>query len=232
MSRLNSYSLPGLVVAAASIATFAFAAADARAEIVNVTINGSVEYNQISSPPLNGALVGQAAQLTFNVDSNNFVNNPQFPTRGYPIDQASFELSFPTFDIGLQNPYPAGQTPYFVIRNNDPAVDGFMVSSGTGFPDGVRLNQAGGFGNFENAFHATYEGTRLPSLNVLDALGTYNFTGLSVFNWTIDDGPVNAMGILFSDMSISVPEPGAAAALVLGGGLLALRRRRGGATAN
>jgi len=117
-------------------------------------------------------------------------------------------------------------TPYFVIRNNDPAVDGFMVSSGTGFPDGVPLNQAGGFGNFENAFHVTYEGTRLSSLDVLGAVGDYNFTGLSVFNWTIDDGPVNAMGILFSDMTISaVPEPTGLLAL-LPAALLAVRRRR------
>ena len=203
----------------------AFGATTARAEIVNVTINGEVEWNFITAPPLGGALVGQAAQLTFTVDSNNFQNNPQFPTRGYPIDKASFKLAFPTTEIGLQNPYPAG-TPYFVIRNNDPAVDGFMVSEGTGFPDGVPLNQTGGFGNFANAFHVTYEGARLPSLNILDAIGSYNFTGLSVFNWTIQDGPVDAMGILFSDMTISVvPEPATATVLFVPCALF-LRRRR------
>lgn len=231
MHRLNNYISPGLIVAAASVGML-LPAADARAEIVNVEVNGSVEWNMIGAPPLNGAQVGQAAKLTFTVDSNNFANNPVHPTRGYPIDLASFKLKFPTFEIGLQNPYPAGQTPYFVIRNNDPAVDGFFVSTGTGNFQGVPLSQAGGFGQFANEFHVTYEGTRLSSLDVLGALGNYNFTGLSVFNWTIDDGPVNALGILFNDMSISVPEPGSAALLMLGGGLLALRRRRGGASAN
>ena len=224
MNRLNSY-ISSSLVAAAAIGTFAFATADAPAEIVDVTINGSVEWNLISSPPLNGAQVGQAAKLTFTVDSNNFANNPVYPTRGYPIDTASFKLKFPTFEIGLQNPYPAGQTPYFVLRNNDPAVDGFMVSSGTGFPEGVPLSQAGGFGQFKNEFHVTYGGSLLSSLDVLGALGHYDFTGLTVFNWTIDDGPVNALGILFSDMTISVPEPASMGLLTLALPLLARRRR-------
>jgi hypothetical protein len=224
MNRLHSYISSSLVVAAA-IGAFAFAAADARAEIVDVTINGNVEWNQITGAPLNGAQVGQVAKLTFTVDSNIFLNNPTFPTRGYPIDKASFKLKFPTFEIGLQNPYPAGQTPYFVLRNNDPAVDGFMVSSGTGSPDGVPLSQAGGFGQFKNEFHVTYGGSLLSSLDVLGALGHYDFTGLTVFNWTIDDGPVNALGILFSDMSISVPEPASMGLLALALPLLARRRR-------
>ena len=71
----------------------------ARAVIVNVTINGSVEWNFITTPPLGGAQVGQAAQLTFTVDSDNFQNNPAYPTRGYPIDKASFKLAFPTTSI-------------------------------------------------------------------------------------------------------------------------------------
>jgi len=223
MNRLNSYISSSLVLAAA-IGTLALAAVDARAEIVNVELNGSVEWNQIAGAPLNGAQVGQAAKLTFTVDSNSFLNTPTFPTRGYPIDKTSFKLKFPTFEIGLQSPYPAGQTPYFVIRNNDPMVDGFMVSSGTGFPDGVPLSQAGAFGQFKNEFHVTYGGSTLSSLDVLGALGHYDFTGLSVFNWTIDDGPVNALGILFSDMTISVPEPASMGLLMLALPLLARRR--------
>lgn len=210
---------------AASVVVLALAANIAQAEIVDVRITGSVEWNMISGPPLNGAQVGDAATLTFTIDSNSFLNNPQFPTRGYPIDLSSFTLQFPSFSIGLQNPYPAGQTPYFVIRNNDPQVDGFFISTGTGFFDGVPLNQAGGFGQFKNEFHVTYEGTRLSSLDVLDALGHYDFTGLTVFNWTIDDGPVNALGILFNDMTISVPEP-STVGLVAALGAMTLRRRR------
>ena len=227
MNPLNKNTLPRvfLAAAAASAGMLGLAASAARAETVTVEINGSVEWNQIVAPPLGGAHVGDAAKLTFTLDSNNWVNNPQFPTRGYPIDVTSFKLSFPTFDIGLQNPYPTGQTPYFVIRNNDPAVDGFFVSTGTGNFQGVPLTQAGAFGQLANEFHVTYEGTRLSSLDVLGALGQYNYTGLTVFNWTIDDGPLNPLGIVFSNMTISVPEPGMTAAFGLALPLLVRRRR-------
>ena len=227
MNTFKQNLLSAFTFACVAIGAVVMPASDARAEIVNVTINGEVEWNFITAPPLGGALVGQAAQLTFTVDSNNFQNNPQFPTRGYPIDKASFKLAFPTTEIGLKDPYPAGQTPYFVIRNNDPAVDGFMVSSGTGFPEGVPLNQAGSFGNFGNVFYATYEGSRLPSLNVLDALRYLQLHGPERLPLGVEDGPVDAMGILFSDMTISVvPEPGSAVAVAVASGLLAMRRRR------
>ena len=225
MNRLNTSILSQALVAAACLGTLAFAGRDARADIVDVQLNGSVEWNMITGAPLNGAHVGDLAKLTFTVDSNNWVNNPVHPTRGYPIDLASFKLTFPTFEIGLQNPYPAGQTPYFVIRNNDPQVDGFFISTGTGNFDGVPLNQAGGFGQFKNEFHVTYGGSRLSSLDILGALGHYDYTGLSVFNWTIDDGPVNALGINFTDMTISVPEPASIGLLALALPLVRRRRR-------
>lgn len=199
----------------------------ARADLVNVEIKGSVEWNFITAPPLGLAHVGDAADLTFTVDSNNFVNSPTFPTRGYPIDKSSFVLKFPGTQIGLLDPYPAGQTPYFVLRNNDPAVDGFFVATNVNDFAGVPLNQPGVVGPYANEFHATYGGSTLSSLDILGALGHYDFTGLSVFNWTLDDGPNNAMGILFSDMTISaVPEPTSLGVCVLAGlGLLARRRR-------
>jgi hypothetical protein len=216
-----------LLVATALVGAMFFTTSASRADIVNVTLRGSVEWNQITAAPLGNAHVNDAAELNFQVDSNIFSNNPQFPTRGYPIIQDTFKLKFPTTEIGLMNPYPAGTTPYFVLRNNDPAVDGFLISDGTGFPDGVSLAQNGAFGPFANEFHATYPGSTLASLDILGALGHYDFTGLSVFNWTIDDGPVNALGILYSDMTISaVPEPTALAALLLLPSAALTRRRR------
>ena len=64
------------------------------------------------------------------------------------------------------------------------------------------ISQTGIFGQFNNNYSVTYTGDTLPSLDILDALGTYDFTGLTVFNWTIDDGPFNAMGIIFEQMTI------------------------------
>ena len=79
---------------------------------------------------------------------------------------------------------------------------------------------------FDALFEATYEGTRLDSLDVLDAVGTYDFTGLSVFNWGIQDDFIQPMGFVFDSWSISVvPAPGAMAMFGLAG-LVGTPRRR------
>jgi len=175
---------------------------------VRVTVNGTVVGNQINPPPLGSAVVGDAATMTFELDSDVFANSPNFPTRGYEIDQSSFELVLGAATIGLQSPFPAGQTPYFVIRNDDPAVDGFFVSTNLDNPFGVPLDQTGVFGQFIDSFSVTYGGSTLSSLGLLGALGTYDFTGLTVFNFTIDDGPFNPLIIDFVSLTIEcAPAP-------------------------
>ena len=58
----------------------------------------------------------------------------------------------------------------------------------------------------------------------MDALGTYDFTGIQVFNWTITDGPFDAMGLIFSEMTIAlIPAPATFVALAP---FVAMRRRR------
>ena len=43
---------------------------------------------------------------------------------------------------------------------------------------------------------------------VLAAVGIYDFTGLLGFNWVLNDGPADAMGLIFSQMTISTgPAP-------------------------
>lgn len=174
---------------------------------VKVTVVGDVEYNQINPPPLGDVDPDDPATLSFLLDSADFVDSPSFPTRGYRIDKDSFVLTMGSVQMKLQNPYPAGQTPYFVLRDNDPAVDGFIVSNSFDFPIGVQIDQAGGFGQFSTNFYVTYPGTTLPSLDILDAVGSYDFTGLSVFNWTVDDGPFNPLGLIYAGMTISLPQP-------------------------
>jgi hypothetical protein len=181
-----------------------FLAAHAQAgQLVEVTVTGEVEFNQIGDPPLGDVLPGDAATLTFVVDSDDFADSPNFPTRGYAIDPSSFSLTLGSTVIGLADPFPPAETPYFVIRNDDPAVDGFFTSTNIDFPFGVPLDQVGIFTDFLNNTSLTYTVDTLDSLDILDALGTYDFTGLTVFNWTIDDGPFNAMGLVFEQMTIS-----------------------------
>jgi hypothetical protein len=191
-------------IAAAIPAAVAAIAGTAGAGVtVDVTVTGFVEFNQIGAPPLGDANPGDPASLTFSVDSDVFMDSMNFPTRGYEIDQSSFVLTLGAVSIGLADPFPGGQTPYFVIRNDDPAVDGFFTSTNLDFPLGVPLNQMGIFGLFLNNYSVTYTGDTLGSLGILDALGTYDFDGLTVFNWTVDDGPFNAMGLVFEQMTIS-----------------------------
>ncbi len=197
----------------------------ANATPVLVEIRGEVYGNQINEGVLGNVNAGETVTYSFTVDSGNFVNG-FFPTRGYVINQDSFTLNFSGgTSIGL-NPGFAGPA-YFVLRDNDPAVDGFFLSQGLDFPSGMPLAQAGRFGDFEASFSVAYPQDFLPSLDILDAVGFYDFTGLSVFGMGIDDGPIEGvLGIDFVSMTISVvPAPSAMALLGLGG-LVAVRRRR------
>jgi hypothetical protein len=211
---------------AAAIATLLAAGAmHAGATPVLVEIRGDVFSNQISSGTLGTVNAGETVTYSFTVDSGDFVNG-FFPTRGYAIDLNSFALNFSGgASIGL-SPSFAGPA-YFVIRDNDPAVDGFFLSQGLDFPSGLDLDQAGVFGNFAAAFNVGYSGDTLSSLDILDAVGTYDFTGLKVFGMGVDDGPFEGvLGIDFSSMTISiVPAPSALALLGLGGLTVARRRR-------
>ncbi len=206
----------------------------AQAEMLVVTVRGEVEFNQIGSPPLGNANPGDAVTVTFLLDSNSFVDSPNFPTRGYVIDQGSFSVALGSSSvIGLQDPFPGGQTPYFVIRDNDPAVDGFLLSTDFRFPVGVPLDQVGVFGNFIQDFSVTYTGDTLASLDILDAVGAYDFTNLTVFGFNIEDGAFKPLGIVFEDLTIesqaipTISEWGmiALACLLMCAGALVVRRR-------
>jgi hypothetical protein len=180
----------------------------AMAEIVNVSVIGTVEYNAVRSGRFATVQPGDAAAFTFTVDSNNFLNSSSYPTRGYIIDQASFLVTLGSVSAVLQSPF-AG-TPYFVVRNNDPAVDGFFLSLGTDFPSGLTLDvpaNVAGTRFFESRFNVTYGGTRLSSLDILGALGTYDYTGLTVFGFAIDDLGNDPIGINFVQLVISAPVP-------------------------
>ena len=208
----------------AAIASLVAVASPADAEMVLVEIAGTVEFNQVNAPPIGSLTAGTAVVMSFLVDSDDFANSPTYPTRGYVIDQASFSLAGGGVSVGLQSPFPAGELPYFVIRNDDPAVDGFFIARSVDFPIGVPLGQTGVFGTFSQDFSVTYGGGLLESLDILDAVGTYAYDGLKGYNWTIDDGPFSPVSIGFESITISVvPAPATVAMLVLGG---AFGRRR------
>ncbi|MAB78437.1 MAG: hypothetical protein CMJ89_03695 [Planctomycetes bacterium] len=223
--------LRGLLPSLVALLTLS-ALAQAR-DVVCVTVTGTVDFNGIPFPPLSGATPGGPMEMSFLIDSTVFVNSTSFPTRGYPIDTSSFLMTIDGISVGLQSPFPG--TPYFVLRDNDPAVDGFFIANNVDFPNGLATDQPGNLGQFVDDFSVTYTGATLSSLDVLGALGSYDFTGLSVFNWTLNDGPFMPLGGLFANMTIetlSAPVPGLPTAGLLGlgalvalSGTIVLRRR-------
>ena len=202
-----------------------------------VTMNGEVEFNGIGFGPLGNVNPTDAAQISFEVDSSVFVNSGSFPTRGYEIDQSSWTYTLGALSVGLASPFPAGQTPYFVLRNDDPAVDGFLISRNINVPMEVPLDVQGQLGAFGCTWYVTYGNDPLPSLDIADAVGSYDFTGLTVFNWLIVDGPFEPFGVLFENFTIEAIETtwtdeGNALAGVLGDPILSGSGDLSGGSAN
>jgi hypothetical protein len=188
-----------------AIAVLTLLSTAARAgSIVKVTVFGTVGSNQITDPPLNAAQNADPVTLSFLLDSDVFTNSASFPTRGYAIDLTSFVFSAGAATIGLESPFPAGQTPYFVVRDDDPDVDGFFAATNVDFEVGVPLDQTGFFGPFVNDFSVTYDGSTLSSLDILGALGTYRFSGLSFSRWDVVDGLFSPMDVNFAMMTIEL----------------------------
>ncbi len=188
---------------------FAFAAASIvstsaiHGDVVHITFTGTVEWNQVGTPPLGDVNASDAVTCSFQVDTDSFIDGVAYPTRGYDIDSASWLLMMGTTSIDIQTPFQG--TPFFVLRDNDPAVDGFMLSTNeVYFPLGVPLEQVGAFGDFVHVVSVTYGSDALSSLDIADAQGTYDFTGLSVYNWVIEDGPYLPLGVEFEQLTIEV----------------------------
>ena len=191
---------PSGALPAGDIATGAQLGQRTDGDVVEVTVTGTVFFNGIGDPPLSDVQAEDAASLTFLVDSNNFMDGVG-NTRGYVIDQSSFVLTLGSVEMGLADPFPAGETPYFTLADGIPVADRFWVSTSVNSPGGVPLAQD----PIEANVDLGYTGDTLSSLDILDALGTYDFDGLTSFGfnlWAIFPDNV-VLGIDFEQMTIA-----------------------------
>lgn len=196
----------------------------ANAVEVRIELNGEVDYNVIQGG-MAGIPSGTPVTMSFLVDSNVFTNSASFPVRGYNIDLASMTLSVGSTSIGINNPQSG--TAFFVLRNDDPAVDGIFLSLNDvdwpapleatipGLTPVHELNAEVGFNN----------STMWPTLDILDAQGTYDTSNLSSYYWALGRFGNPGAEFMFQSMTIqAVPEP--ATLFGLGLGALAIARKR------
>ncbi len=181
--------------------------ATAHAAMVDVVVTGEVVWNSVSFGEFAVVNGGDPVTLAFAVDSENYVNSGTYPTRGYAIDTATFSLTLGAAVVGAQDPFPG--VPYFVLRDNDPAVDGFFISTdNVDWPTGVPTDEPAQIDPyFISTYEVGYTGDTLSSLDILDALGTYDYTGLTNYYFNVNDGPFEAIGIDFFQMVISGSTP-------------------------
>ena len=153
-------------------------ATSALADVVTVEATGQVIWSGIGDPPLGDVNGGEQVVMSFSVDSDVFDEGTPGDTRGYVIDEASFSLSFSGgVEVGLMDPFPAGETPYFTLVDGYPVSDGFFVST---IPvrralNGLLLEVT------EHDLDLGYVEETLMSLDILDALGVYSFEGMTRF---------------------------------------------------
>jgi hypothetical protein len=189
-------------VAMVFVIVAAVAAIPVQAEVVSVEVTGFVEYNQVWFGAFADVNPGDLVTLYFEVDSDNFVNSSYYPTRGYIIDTASYALTMGSVTVGMMDPYPS--TPYFVLRDNDPAADGFFVAENVDWPyPQVQLDEWGRLDIFRNSYEVGYTGDTLSSLDIIDAEGFYDYTGLTNYYFTVIDGWFDAIGLWWQTMTIS-----------------------------
>ena len=180
---------------------------------VRVVVTGTVEYNSFNSGTFNQALApaGSPVVMTLNLDSTNYLDSPNLPgvTRGFRFGPAAFQLTIGPVSAGLRSDVT---TAYFVLRNNDPRVDGVFISMGTDIDTEIKLQMTPA--NFGIAFSRTFDGAppfpstdpdpTLPSLELTDAVGHWGFDNLSSYNMAIQLGEINVpLGIGYETLTIT-----------------------------
>ncbi|HLP85697.1 MAG TPA: hypothetical protein VK157_15210 [Phycisphaerales bacterium] len=192
-----------ILACAAGLAGVAHASPDVR-----VVVTGTVESNAFTTGTFAGVPAGAPVRMTINLDSTNFLDSPNLPgvTRGYRFTPADFSLQVGSVTTTLRSsPLPPA---YFCLRNNDPRADGFFISQGTDIDVQIPLQMTPN--NFGIAFNRTFNSIppvgpdpTLQSLNLRDAVGSWGYDNLAVYNFTVELNE-NITPLLFSYERITI----------------------------
>ena len=207
----------------ASATAVAVLASSAPAALFNVTVTGNVDYNVIGGS-MAGVQSGAPVIMSFDIDSDSPIAG-SFPTLGYQVIDSSFTMTVDGRPISYDIPQPSPL--YFVLRNNDPAIDGVFLSYGPDFDVPFGVHVPGLTAAHELGFSHTFaNATTFSSLDIADAVGTYQLsTNVSSYLWYV--GRFGNPGAEYAPASMTisaVPEP--VSLSVLGLGILAVSRRK------
>ncbi len=185
---MNKITLMSVVAAASCMA---------QADPITITVTGEVAFNRISDGVLAAVSAGDTTTVTFQVDSDDFFDVLPGDLRNYPMDNGSFDLDFGSASTTIVS----GTEAFFTLVEGFPVSDGFILSTSRTSPGGVPLEAT----PYNLGFDLGYEGATLGSLDIADAIGVYEFGGLTRFNFTIwSIFPDNvAMEINFVSMEIA-----------------------------
>jgi hypothetical protein len=179
------------------------------ADPVSVEFIGVVEYNQINQGIFANVNPGDAVYASFNIDSATWEPSPGgYGVRGYPIDIASFELTIGSVGpVPLVNPQPNGETSYFNLRNDDPVADGYFIANQIDWDNILpKLDVPGGIDPyFTFIWSVGMTGDTFSSFDILDAVGSYGYDGLTSYYTAIKDAWADPMFIEFQQTIISFP---------------------------
>lgn len=184
-------------------------AAITQAQTVRVVVTGEVESNGFTTGTYAGVPSGAPVTMTIDLDATNFLDSAALPgrTRGYRFFADTFSLQIGAVATTL-TPSAVG---FFVVRNDDPRVDGFFISQGTDIDTMVPLAMTPT--NFGIAFSRTFNNPlpppaldpTLPSVDILDAVGSWGFENISSYNFTVERNEnITPMILAYQTITISV----------------------------
>ncbi|HYD01318.1 MAG TPA: GC-type dockerin domain-anchored protein [Phycisphaerales bacterium] len=197
-----------------TLAVVCAAAPTVLAAPVRVTVMGTVEYNSFNSGTFaqSVAPAGSPVVMTIELDSTDYLDSPNLPgiTRGFRFGPEDFSLRIADAQTTLA---AGGPQAYFVLRNDDPRVDGVFISQGTDIDTQVPLAITPvGFGI---AFQRTFDGAPPPpstdpdptftSLELTEAVGSWGLENLSAYHMAVQQNEVVVpMGIGYETLTIEL----------------------------